>query len=421
MHEPPSQPGRPSQTERLALLVVVAVAYLALPMFPGEAGRPVTHFQQLADAFAHGRLSLEVSPAEAARPHNLDELIPAAQADRYYCAYPPLPAVLLVPWTVLTGTAGSVATACRLLSLLNVWLFAACLWRLPRALNWTDFSAGARIVLTLFFALGTACWHNAEMGGDWHLAHAVALAAMLLALREFLAADRPLIVGCFVALAVLTRPTAALAAVFFVIPAIRRRRISDLLKLIAAPAIAVLLLAAYNYARFGNPADFGYDRMLLQGTGRELMDRFGQFHPHFVPRNAFWFFLAPPWSLSGGRFPYLGFDRRGLSLFIASPAMLYAFLALRRHRRQPLVRDALLGIVICLVPLLLYFNTGFVQFGHRFSLDYLPLLMILVVAGIGPRPTRLAHAAILVSIAVQAVGVMLFPVATLPPWLAPGP
>jgi hypothetical protein len=130
--------------------------------------------------------------------------------------------------------------------------------------------------------------------------------------------------------------------------------------------------------------------------------------------------LAPPWPLVDGRFPFLGFDARGLSLFCASPALLYAFAAFRRRlggdkdHLCPTVRDALVGVVACLVPLLLYFNTGYAQFGHRFSMDYLPLLMVLVVAGMRGRPSRLAHALIVLSIGVQAIGVLLDPVTRLP-------
>jgi len=78
------------------------------------------------------------------------------------------------------------------------------------------------------------------------------------------------------------------------------------------------------------------------------------------------------------------------------------------------VRDALIAVAACLVPLLLYFNTGYAQFGHRFSMDYLPLLMVLVVAGMGARPSRLAYAAIAVSILIQTWGVFLVPLTRLP-------
>jgi hypothetical protein len=432
--------------ERLIPVALAILAYICLPLLMGSGNKPLPHFHQLADAFLHARLTIILPQAELARPHALDELIPTSQPDRYACPYPPLPAVLLMPIVAVTRDAAGVAAACRTISVVNTLLFSACLWRLPRRLGLPGFSPTTRTALTVFFALGTICWHNAEMGGDWHLAHAVALAASLLALREFLDLGRPVAIGAFVALAALARPTAALAMVFFALPLIRQRRFLDIVKLAAFPALAALHLALYNYARFGSPGDFGYERMRLRDAGNELMAAYGQFDQHFALRNFFWFFLAPPWTTSDGRFPGLGFDPRGLSLFLASPALLYALVAVRRCWRQPLVRDALFGIIACLVPLLLYFNTGYVQFGHRFSMDYLPMLMVLVIAGIsrrgsplgsadsvpGSRPpfdatgaysrlTRLGHLAIASSILLQAWGVILRPVTTLPAWLAPSP
>ena len=412
----PEHISRPDIKERLTLMAVAAFVYVAVPIISGESRRPIGHFPQLAQAFLQGSFSFEIPPDSRRGP---DELIPNPDPSRYYCAYPPLPAVLLLPFVAVIGTALKVETACRVVSVVNIFLFAACIRRLPRRLGMTPLEAPARVALNVLFAFGTVCWHNAEIGGDWHLAHAVALAAMLLAMREWLAGNRPFVIGCFVGLAILTRPTAALSGLFFIIPLVRTRVVPQLVKLSAGPAFAILLFALYNNARFGSPFDFGYDRMLLRGLGAELMREYGQFHPRFVPGNAFWFFLAPPWPTAGGRFPFVGYDPHGLSLFLATPAFLYVFAAFKRHRRC--VYDAAVGIAACLVPLLLYFNTGFAQFGHRFSMDYLPLVMVLVVAGMGSRPGKLAYFLVAASVAIQAIGVLLDPQTTLPPWLMPSP
>ncbi len=412
--------------ERLILVFAAALVYLAVPMIDDQVRLPPAHFADLAGALIKGKLSIEIQPG--AGWGELNELIPAeappasgtpvAGPWRFYCAYPPLPAVLLMPFVAIMGTAVKVQTACRLISVLNVLIFSACLPRLPRRLGLSPLGTTPRVALSLLFAFGTVCWHNAEFAGDWHLAHAVALAAMLLAMREFVGGNRPLVIGCFLGLAMLTRPTAALTGLFFAMP-LRRRAAAGLVAMAAAPALAVVVLALYNAARFGSPTDFGYQRMLLRGEGLALMQQYGQFHPHFVFKNAYWFFLAPPGPLAGGRFPFLGFDPRGLSLFVATPALFYVLVAFKRRWEHPCVRDAAVGIAACLVPLLLYFNTGFVQFGHRFSVDYLPLLLILVLAGMGSRPSKPAYALLAMSIAIQSAGVLLDPVTRLPPWLTP--
>jgi hypothetical protein len=427
MADLPPQVSRAATPERLALVLAAALVYLAVPIMDDPVRLPPAHFADLARAFLEGKLSIEAPPG--AGWGELNELIPADAPPasglpvegpwRFYCAYPPLPAVLLMPLVAILGAAVKVQTACRIFSVLNVLLFSACLPRLAGRLGHPPLGTSARVALNLLFAFGTVAWHNAEFAGDWHLAHAVALAAMLLALREFLAGNRSLVIGCFLGLALLTRPTAAMTGLFFVMPLLRRRAAAELLRLAAGPALAVFLLALYNLARFDNPADFGYQRMLLRGEGLALMQQYGQFHSHFIFKNAFWFFLAPPGPLTGGRLPFIGYDPRGLSLFAATPALLYVFLAFWRRWECPCVRDAAVGLAACLIPLLLYFNTGFVQFGHRFSMDYLPLLMILVVAGMGRRPGKRAYALMTASIVIQIAGVLYEPMTKLPPWLTP--
>ena len=123
----------------------------------------------------------------------------------------------------------------------------------------------------------------------------------------------------------------------------------------------------------------------------------------FIRGAAFWYCLAPPWPRPAHQFPWLGYDPRGMSLFLASPAFVYAIVGIRRAWSNAAVRHATAACAVCLVPLLLYFNTGYWQFGHRFSMDYLPMLMVLVLAGTGSRPSRLAWALAGLSVGVGAL------------------
>lgn len=399
---------------RIGLILLASAVYFGTPTVSRTVVPANEHFPQLAEAFLQGRLS--INAAVAVREH--EELIPSQAPDRYFCAYLPLPAILLMPFVAIFGGAVTTAAACRAVSVVSVLLFDLCLGRIAQLLGWPRIDVSARLLFNLLFAFGTVTWHNAHAAGDWHLAHAVTLAAGLLALHEYLGKNRAMVVGGFVAMITLSRPTAALAGLFFLLPLIRAGAVGKLLQFAVLPVAAIVLLGAYNAARFGDPTDFGYSRMILSGTGRELMDAYGQFQPHYISRNFYWFFLAPPWVRSGTGWP-IGFDPRGMSLFIACPAMLYVFPAIRRGWEQAWVRDAVAAIAVTLVPLLLYFNTGFWQLGHRFSMDYMTVLMVLVVAGIGFVPSRLAIGQVTLSILIQTVGVLAQPVARLPPWLAP--
>jgi len=58
---------------------------------------------------------------------------------------------------------------------------------------------------------------------------------------------------------------------------------------------------------------------------------------------------------------------------------------------------------------LLYQNSGFVQFGYRFSLDYLPLLIILLRVG-SPRlaDSWLFRAAVVFGVVINLLGALSF-------------
>lgn len=390
----------------LALGLITAGAYLIIPIDrPRESPR---RFSLLAQAFLRGELTIEINGGIT------DELIPTDDPTRFYCGYPPLPAAVLTPFVLLFGPTPQLRLVCVLLSVFNALIFYQCLIRVPERLGQSSFTANGRFMLALLFALGTATWDSAARTGDWHMAHATAMTAMLLALREYAGSNRPAVVGLFAGLAILARPTTAFASLFFAFPHIRRSRLGELARLAVGPIAAVLLLVIYNYARFGSLTEFAYDRMILHGQGKQLMETHGQFNPVFVLRNFFWFFLAPPAGREDGAFPWLGYDPRGLSLFVATPAMIYLFAALVQIRQKTVVRHAAGAALCCLIPLLLYYNSGYWQFGHRFSMDYLPSLMILLIVGMGPRPSRLAYSLIALSIAIHSAGILGNSVARLP-------
>jgi hypothetical protein len=398
-----------------ALVLVAIAAYFGTPRFTGAIVPALNHFPRYAEAFLHGQLG--ISPIDNPRLP-ISELIPSADMSLFYCPYPPLPAILLMPFVAVFGGGVTSAIACRVMSVINVLLFDMCLARIPAKLGQPTFTNANRFLIGAFFALGTVTWHNAHAGGDWHLAHAVTLSAELLALHEFLGKNRPLWIGGFLAMVFMTRPTAVLSCLFVLFPLLRRPSAGAIARCATLPVAAIVLLGSYNAARFGNPFDFGYSRMWLTGAGKQLMETYGQFHPHFVPRNFFWFFLAPPWTRPDAAIP-LGFDPNGLSLFLASPALLFCFVSLRKERRTVLVRDALLSIALCLIPLLMYFNSGYVQFGHRFSMDYLAPLMLITIIGMGTQPSIGAIGLMILSIAIQAGGNLGLAYTQLPAWLRP--
>jgi hypothetical protein len=71
----------------------------------------------------------------------------------------------------------------------------------------------------------------------------------------------------------------------------------------------------------------------------------------------------------------------GMSAILTSPAFLFALPALRRYGRSRAVTGAALAVLIIAVVNLMHFSQGWVQFGYRFSLDFVPWALVLVALG----------------------------------------
>ena len=84
--------------------------------------------------------------------------------------------------------------------------------------------------------------------------------------------------------------------------------------------------------------------------------------------------------------PFLVPDGYGMSVLFTSPGLLLALRADWRDRRSWILA---LAAALVLVPTLLYYGGGWLQFGYRYFLDSIPFVWALVALGIvhrGPLP-----------------------------------
>jgi hypothetical protein len=94
----------------------------------------------------------------------------------------------------------------------------------------------------------------------------------------------------------------------------------------------------------------------------------------------------------------------GLAIWFTTPLLL---LLLWPRERGPFHRALWISAACVALPGLLYHNSGWFQFGHRFSLDYLPLLFALLA--VGGRPLgRVARGLIVAGIVVNLFGAVTF-------------
>lgn len=387
--------GLAAEPEVLAGAVITLLAFAAY-WFTGPDNVPDS-FVPLADALAHGRLSIAID-----RPWL--ELVPVNDGTgAQYSPFPPVPAVILVPFTLLTQLLGTheldSAVYSAMLGAANV---ALVYWLLARI----GVAFAPRQVLTAGFAF-TTHWWVAGMAGTHHWAQVVAVFLLLLALHLGVGRRWPMVAGMCLALAAGSRlPVAFSLPLFLAFYADRWIPTRAHLWLVAGIAIPALLIAAYNVARFGSPVDFGYAHIPSGDSGvvtDEPWFRYGLISPLYIPRHLYAIFLQSfDWR---DQLPFLLPNLTGLSLTLSAPFYFWSANAWRVRAIQPLVPVALLSVLLVMLPDVTHGSWGFAQFGYRFILDAAPILVLLLGWAYRERASAPLVAAVAVGVAVNAYGI----------------
>jgi hypothetical protein len=258
--------------------------------------------------------------------------------------------------------------------------------------------------LALLFGFGTLAWSCSIRGEVWFTAEVIGVTLTLLYLHASLGAARPFLAGLAVACAAITRTPLAFSALFFLFEAWRTSRSTlrqKLLPYFLAIGLVAVPMAWMNAARFGNIAEFGHAHLYNNRVNAQVA-RFGLFHYAFLERNLHDAFTRlPEIQFHPLRF---GFNGEGMSLFVTTPLFFYL---LWPRRRDLLQRELWLTTAVMALPGFFYQNSGYFQFGFRFSLDYTPYLFLLLALG-AHRFTRLFWATALAGVAVNAWGAAVF-------------
>ena len=408
----------------LAIFVIFSAVYCLTSSGRLFSPSPNNHYVHLAQGWLDGRLDLEGSPPgtndwacfdrdeRAACPAgHFSSTGDDAARYRWYVSFPPLPAVLLTPIVAIFG----LATWDRLFWALFAGLAPAFLFlvlRLVRESGRSGRTLRDDLLVTALFAVGSVYFFVSVQGSVWFAAHVVATAASCLYLLFSFEARRPAAAGLMLGFAFLSRPATLLLAPFFALEAIRTSRrasggpvlfpsFARLLGRFALPLAALVLLAMWhNFARFYDPFEFGH--RFLQIRWRSRIETWGLFDLHYLGRNVTVFFVSLPWLYASN--PFVRIGRHGLALWFTTPNLLWSLWPKRVDATIVALWAAVIPTALCT---LLYQNTGWVQFGYRFSLDYLPLVFVLVALS-GRRFGRFFWACAVFSVAVNTFGAVTF-------------
>ena len=439
--------ARPGTGVTVAVGLAIATLLLAIYVLSNpERGSYYNHFVWQAEAFLDGRAAIRypVFDGPDGRGNDLFQDVlptigPHGEPSGYaLLPFPPLPAVVLMPFVAIWGLATDAQLVAAILGALDVAIAYWVLGRLP-------IGREIRIASTIFLGLGTVLWYAAELGTTWYLAHVVAVGLTLLAIgvalsadpvaaagdpdpetppRRWVALDRgQVLAGFLLGLACTARLTIVFGLPFFLFVGGGGDRLRRGMSALVGMAIPIGLLLAYTYVTTGHLLNPGYE--ILYRVETAFYPQLGYRadwaieDPRYLLQNLPLLLAGPPTVLpacgSGAvralfdpACPLVVPREVGMGLFLTSPAWLAAFASLRWWGRDRLVTGAAIAVGAIAVVDLMHFSQGWVQFGYRFSNDYAPFGLILLALALdaGRRLRWLGYVLIAVSIAIVGWGIV---------------
>jgi hypothetical protein len=303
-----------------------------------------------------------------------------------YVSFPPFPAVLMAPLVAIWGLRFNDVLFTALWAGLNPALLLLLLADLRRR-GLSRRSVTDDLWLTALLGVGSVYYYCAVLGQVWFTALVVAVTLSIGYVWASLGAERPALAGLCVGLGFATRPP-WLVMPLFLWEAVRvsggwtalrtregwRALMPRLTRFAIPVAVIGALLAWHNQARFGNSFEFGHRFLNVQW--QERIGRFGLFNYHFLSRNLAAALVLLPRIMA--RAPFVKISQHGMSLLVTSPNLAYTVMP---QDRNELTCPLWLTIAAVAIPSLLYQNSGYIQFGYRFSLDYMIYFVVLLAIG----------------------------------------
>lgn len=362
-------------------LVIASFFVFWLSNFSFTAGR--ADFMYLADAFLHLRVWIPVGLAPNAPIVGENDVI--LVNGHIFVPFAPFPAVALMPLIALIGPVNADHWETAINAALAATVVGLAYWVSGRI---GVRKISGRLFLALLLGFSTQIWWVTTRGGVWHTGHLIATILVLLLIAELFGKQRALLMGFLVGLGFLTRAPLAFAGPGLALWVLaqsgafrgglslgeRARALpwGGWIALIVGFAPSLAFFFFYNWARFGSIFESGYGLAALPPFLETLRQQ-GLFSPVHIGMNVELLFLKLPRFTA--EFPWFQPDGLGMSVFFTSPALLLALLAPWRDRRTWVLA---ITALLVLIPTLLYYGGGWLQYGYRYFLDSIPFVWAMV-------------------------------------------
>ncbi len=372
----------------LIALFIFVIVFLVYKFIYPDPRNWYDHYLYLAKALLAGHVNLTNLPS-----FYQDVII---RGNKTYVPFPVGPALTLIPF-ILLNTLVTQQQVSILLGSVDVALF----FLLAKKFTTTK----TAFLLSLFLGFGTALFWASVVGTTWYFAHVAAFFFLELALLCHFK-KYTIFSGILFSLAVLCRYPILPGVIFFVLELWPDKK--RLLKFLVSAAALAPIHFLYSWLRFGDIFQTGYVEVYLTYAKTNYpytilqvlnpaIHLFGYLDPRNIPLHLFTFLIEQPIitnSLNISPSPY------GMGILFTSPLL---FLAFKFQFKKGLERNLIIGALAVALIDFLHYMQGWVQFGYRFALDFLPFLLIILA--IRFKLTKLTFTLILISVIVTFWGV----------------
>lgn len=402
------------------IFLVVFIVYFAVGTnYTFKPKWALDYFNPLAQSLLHFRLNIE----------NLGTTYDLSYYEgKWYGPWGIIPAILLIPIQLFKGRFVPPFYVSIFFSSLNVSIMYLLLKRMKN-----DFLPQLSVVniymILVLFAFGTTQFYVGTLGSVWHVDQITTSFISTLGIYFIFRKDRKLIhyflsILCF-SITLLGRPTVVLLNIlpvsFYLYDLFIKSKIvtykikkTTLFKEVFLLSVPFLFFSTlffiYNYARFGNVLEYGFNYIHESPYLASLREQHGPFSFNNMLQNL-WYMLFEIPGLSYADKIVLNINLKGNSVFFLTMPLLTAFLAspmIRKGKKislNPYIAFLWFAAIITIIPSLMHYGSGWMQFGYRYILDINVLLVLLSVLGIKGKVNILYFLGIIFSIFLYYLGI----------------
>lgn len=300
---------------------------------------------------------------------------------KYFVSFPPFPSYVMLPFVMAGWTScdGVIAFVCAVTGAVFAYKTAAEFVK-------NNISA---VILSLLVTIGANWLFTSVNAWVWFIAQNMAftltMAAIYYAVKGKAAVSLALW-GC----AVGCRPFQIIYIVIIAFILYRNfkdsgeKNLADILKRHILAIIPVCIIAfsymALNYARFGNPLEFGHNYL-----PEFMREKTGQFNISYISDNFIKLFRLPEWD--GEKIVFQ--NSEGFCIFIASPVfaayLIYTIKGVFKGDKSDRINLGIIFILIAIhiFAIILHKTMGGSHYGNRYTNDILPAVLVAVSYSIG--------------------------------------